>query len=499
MKLQFEKSAIRALKSALQDTKLMELAQEVKLSDAMPDIGRVLTSWAQIQMRSKEWSRDQVLITGGVTVHTLYMSEDGADPRCSENWIPFQMSWNVNPELREGGILIYPLVRFADSRGISARKLMLRIGIGVMVQALSPEEIPLVRPGEVPEDVQMLTERYPVRIPRETGEKTFLLDEEIPIPGSIPKPEKLIALTVTPIVTDSKVLGDKLTFRGVAGVHMIYRCEEGRIRSWEGSQEFAQITELDRTYGEDARAVVIMALTSLEQDLSESGTLRLKAGLVGQYMIEQRELVSVTEDAYSPFRDVELTTEMLEIPTILEDRTERINAAQVLSGQSGQIADVTFYPDFPTVRRMGAETELVTGGVFQILGYGEDQSPFSSAARWEGNVPLSADENVRMSIWPVTGGSASVMQSQEGTEIHGEAELRIISCSGTRIPMVTELDLGPLREPDAARPTFILTRPGEDTLWSIAKRCGSTVSAIQQANHLNAEPVGNPMLLIPVS
>lgn len=219
MKLQFEESTVRVLKSALQDTKLMELTQEVKLSDAMPDIGRVLTSWAQIQLRSKEWSRDQIQITGGVTVHTLYVPEDGSDPRCSENWVPFQMNWNVNPDLREGGILVMPLVRFADSRGISARKLMLRIGIGVMVQALSPQDVLLAAPGEVPEDVQLLTERYPVRLPRETGEKTFLIDEEIPVPDSIPKPEKLIALTISPQITDARVLGDKLTFRGSAGIY----------------------------------------------------------------------------------------------------------------------------------------------------------------------------------------------------------------------------------------------------------------------------------------
>lgn len=498
MKLQFEETAVRVLKSALQDTKLQELTQEVKLSDAMPDIGRALTSWAQIQLRSKEWSRGQLQVTGGVSVHTLYVPEDGSEPRCSENWIPFQMSWSVDPELREGGILIYPLVRFADSRAVSSRKLMLRIGIGLTVQALSPEDVHPAQSGEVPEDVQLLTGRYPLCLPKEMGEKTFLLDEEIPIPGTIPKPEKLLVLSLTPSVTEARVLGDKLAFRGRAGVHMVYRCEAGKIRSWDTEQPFSQIAQLDGSYGEDSRAVMVMALTSQEQLMEESGNLRLKAGLVGQYLVEERQLVSVTEDAYSPFRSVELTDTSLEVPVILEDRTQQLRAVQTLNSLSGQIADVSFYPDFPVLRGMGEQTALEMSGVFQVLSYGEDEALASASVRWEDALTLPADESVRLVSLPAHDGAPSASPTPEGTQLSADTQLRLISYARDRLPMVTALELGPQQMPDGARPTFILTRPGEESLWEIAKRCGSTVDAIQSANKLTNEPVGNPMLLIPV-
>ena len=38
----------------------------------------------------------------------------------------------------------------------------------------------------------------------------------------------------------------------------------------------------------------------------------------------------------------------------------------------------------------------------------------------------------------------------------------------------------------------------DDTLWDIAKYCGSTVSAIQRLNRLESEPEENRLLLIPV-
>ena len=49
-------------------------------------------------------------------------------------------------------------------------------------------------------------------------------------------------------------------------------------------------------------------------------------------------------------------------------------------------------------------------------------------------------------------------------------------------------------EPPVADP---LPGRGEERLWDLAKKCGSTVSAISQANHLEGEPEAGRMLLIP--
>ena len=85
MELQFQESEVRCLDRILGDVRRMELTQEVRLSDGMPDIGRVLTAWGQIQLRSKEWNREDIRISGGVMVWVLYLPEDGTEPRCVES------------------------------------------------------------------------------------------------------------------------------------------------------------------------------------------------------------------------------------------------------------------------------------------------------------------------------------------------------------------------------------------------------------------------------
>ena len=65
--------------------------------------------------------------------------------------------------------------------------------------------------------------------------------------------------------------------------------------------------------------------------------------------------------------------------------------------------------------------------------------------------------------------------------------------------MVTGLELGEMSRLDPSRPSLIMRRAGNDSLWELAKKSGSTVEAIRAANGLMEEPKQGRMLLIPVS
>jgi hypothetical protein len=71
--------------------------------------------------------------------------------------------------------------------------------------------------------------------------------------------------------------------------------------------------------------------------------------------------------------------------------------------------------------------------------------------------------------------------------------------SGESIPMVTELKIGQERTADPNRPSIILRRAGNESLWNIAKDYGSTVEAIREANKITEEPEKGQILLITLS
>ena len=91
---------------------------------------------------------------------------------------------------------------------------MVRVNVSVLAEALEPHEEEISNAVQVPEDLQLLRRTYPMRLPMEAGEKTFVVDEEFLLPPSAPAPEKLVSYCFEPQITEQKVLGGKVVFRG---------------------------------------------------------------------------------------------------------------------------------------------------------------------------------------------------------------------------------------------------------------------------------------------
>lgn len=498
MELQFEKTACRCLKQIAWEVQNQEQTQEVRLPDALPDIGRVLCAWGQVILRSKEWRGDGMSASGGVMAWVMYTPEDGSECRCMDTWIPFQIKWDFPQTQQEGRILLSPQLRSIDARTISARKMMVRVNVGILGEALEPWEGEICQPGEIPQGVELLRHTYPLRLPMEAGEKTFLLDEELTLPSSSPKADKIFRFEILPQILDQKVMAGKVVFRGNAIVHVLYRCSDGELAGWDFEIPFSQFGELEETLGQNAQVRLTVAVTSGELDLGEDGILRLKCGLVAQYVVSDEVLVELTEDAYSPHRDVNPNMTELVLPVVLDGRTEQLHGEQSVEIENGRVVDISFLPEFPRMDTAGDQINGEIPGTFQLLYQDAEGNLQSTTARWEGQWSATADPvgKIRLSVLP--SGRPQAVSGGGGITVKGNVSLSAITTAETGLKMMTGMDVGEMREPDPGRPTLILCRAEDGQLWNLAKRCGSTVSAICQANQLQGEPMQGEMLLIPV-
>ena len=163
-----------------------------------------------------------------------------------------------------------------------------------------------------------------------------------------------------------------------------------------------------------------------------------------------------------------------------------------------RLTDIQFLPQPVGQRSTGEEVTLEIPGQFQLLYYDIEGTPRSSISRWEDTVLLPAGEESRVeaSVWPAGKAQGSLMSGSAQLSTDIIVMIETASAGGT--PMVTGLELGELREQDSKRPSLIIRRPAGQTLWELAKDCGSTVSAIREANGLQTEPVDEILLLIPV-
>lgn len=493
MDVNFQNRQLFCLSTAVRELQNCEQTQEIKLTEGMPDVGRILSSWGQPILRGKEWGTDTLNYTGGMMVWVLYAPEDGSPERCVEGWIPFQLRWDLPEDLPEGQIRLRLLPRLVDARSVSPRKILVRAGMAVMAEAFVPTQVPVPELEESPDGVELLRRTYPVRLMKEAGEKSFVLDEELALPEDLPQPEQIIYYRVEPKVTDRKVLSEKVVFRGSAELHTLYRGEGGQLNSWDFDLPFSQYTELSGEYGSEAQADFALCPTSMELELDDEGHFRFKCGITAQYCITDREQLSVVEDAYSPNRELTIQPQTLELPAILENRRETVYAQGNLPAQVNTAADVRFLPDFPKQRYRDNGIELELSGIFQSLYYGEDGTLGAGTVRWDGSLHLNADDNTLLTAVP-----APVSLQSSAGNVKAELPLELTATAKQQLPVVTGLALGEERKPDPSRPCLILRRAGGESLWQIAKAAHSTVSSIREANGLQAEPVPGQLLLIPV-
>lgn len=491
------KQYINYLSAPVQEVQDMEQTQELRISDGMPDIGRVLAAWGQALLRGKQWETDAVNLTTGVMAWVLYEPEEGGQPQVVESWIPMQLQWDLPEEAPEGKMLSQPMLRFVDARCLSARKLSIRAGVSAMMQALTPAQAELWQPEQEESDIQLLSATYPMLLPVQAGEKAFLVDETLTLPASEPDMETLIYGAAEPVVTDKKLLGDKVIFRGFLRHHVLYRGEEGQLNSWDFEVPFSQFAPLEGSFSNDAQPVILAGIQSLEQELDEEGKLHLKCGVLAQYLVRRMEQVTVTEDAYSPTRELDIQWQELCLPGVLEVQTRTLTAEQELSQACKRIADTVFLPDQPRQRRTEDGVQWTMPGTFQLLCCTEDGNYQGVSARWQGELSQKAGQDCMMLCRIVPGSPAQSRSTGDGVSTRAEyaAELTTLSRAGIR--MVSGIVPGQEKQPRENRPSLILCRAGEERLWDLAKKCGSTVSAISRANHLEGEPEAGRMLLIP--
>lgn len=497
MEIKFQSETLRSLYRCADRQQVLEQTQEVRLPESMPDIGRVLGAWGKVLVRGKEWRSSGMNISGGVMTWVLYAPEDGSEPRSVEAWIPFQMKWDFPDTQKDGYIFVVPTLKGIDARSTSARKLMVRANICAWGRALVSGETDVYTADEVPEDVNLLTADYPMELACESGEKMVQVDEEINISDTYPVPEKILRYSFSPVVTEQRVMTSRLVFRGKGNLHMMY-LSEGRVCSGDWEVVFSQYADLDRDYSSGATAQVVPVMTNLEADIAE-GKLRMKCDLAAQYIIYDRVMVQLTEDAYSNQRGVTLQTCQPEIPRLLDRRQESLRLSQSVEASAGKIADVSCLCDLPQRLHSGDVPQLMLTGQMQVLYYDEAGNLQSGMSRFEQTLDVPADDDVQLDGILSCDCAPQAVMTAEQAEVSVTVGIEVAAMTNDRLPMVCGLELGELKEPDAMRPSLILRKFGGSRLWDMAKESGSTVAAILQANHIDGEPDTGRVLLIPVS
>lgn len=496
MELQFEPKTEKYLHQALFQTQNIEETQEIKLPPDLPDVGHVINVWGQCVLRSKQWQGDTITVSGGVMAWILYQSAEEDARKVTEAWVPFQARWTVPDSGTEGTVRACCTLSAVDARMVSARRMMLRVGVSVTGEALRRQELTTYTPCQLPPDIQILTKTYPMLLPKESSERSFTVEAEQPLPAAGDGVPSILCSSVFPVIQEQKISGSRLAFRGIAQGRVLYDLD-GTVQSWDCEMPFSQVAELDGEYDADSRVSVIPAVTSVEAEYAD-GKLQLHCGLTGQYMVCSRTMAELTEDAYSPLREIQLEKDTLDAPAFLDGLTKELTCECSL-GSDGTVMDLSFCPESVQQTWESGSAVYRISGNFRSLEKNDAGELISETGKGECPMEVAQGENTTGQLWLQCAGLPSAGLSPDGNSGRCRITAQVNVLSGQSPEMIRSISAGENKQRDKNRPSLLLCRPRrEETLWQLAKRCGSTVDAISAANHLTDNPPENQLLLIPL-
>lgn len=500
MELNFQESRTDCLELLFHETVAQEETAEIIVPEGWQDIGRVVNSFATIQLRQKEVGSGVVTVSGGIRGGILYVPEGEEVPKLLQTYVPFTVKKEQENLDVKDTVQCHFSVSRVDARMLNSRKAMLRVSLSCRFCAYTPKQLVTHTLPEETEGLMTCETVLPMRLCMAAEEKGFVLNEEVLIPDSMPAVEEILEEQYRIQVTEKKMIGSKAVFKGSLGVHTLYLGQDSSLSSYDADLPFSQYMELNGDL-EDCEPEIQLSITGAE--LETDGQLschRLLANinLVAQCAVFGICRVPYISDAYSITEKLIPEYRSISLPAQLDHRQIRSTMTGRQSFSAKKLVDIYAYPEDVIQNRNGETVCLQSGANVNLLYYDNDNKLQGKTVRLQ--------QSTDMKLSPMASCRARTQTTEPCTAVAGaEFEIRceVETCVDSYATQEIRGICGGKTEPieqEAERPSLILRRVGQDeSLWSIAKDYRTTVKKIMEANSLPEDSVlQDRLLLIPM-
>lgn len=495
MELAFEKSNLAFLDCTIRETRGQEETAEVIVPDSYPDAERVICASASCMLRSKECRAGSIVISGAVRANALYAPEDGSWPRMLEAYIPFSVRFDHPAADEQTQVICGLTVRQADARLVNSRKLLIRVGIGCQLAGYEAKTQEICTLKSAPETLQTRTQTYPLCLPLMTGEKAFVISENVELGGAEEVVAQIIWYRCEPEITDRKLVGRRAVFKGNLVLHLLYENESHALLTLERRIPFSQYCELSEDADDDTLSVSLSVTgAELEAD-SEGKRLLLSVSFVTQCLVTGMRNVQVTEDAYAIGAVFTPQWQQTTLRCILDRQTPCEQLGAQIAGEVSTVICCQADVDAPQQQRADGRVRISVPVNVHLLYLDSSGALQCAQQRTESVYEAAVGEGTQCTVSAQIDNTQALLSS-------GGAEVRAGVCMTlefTAEQTLRSLCGGTLEEAayDAARPSAILrVCPGGTTLWELGKQYEARADAIAGANHLSGDTVPEEMLLL---
>lgn len=484
-----------------------EETAETIVPDYCPDIARIIETNGAVYLHSRELRDGRAELSGMVQVTVLYTPDGESGIRALEFSVPFSVEGDAQSLEGCSSLAAEVEAESLETRLLNPRKLFTRCKLNARITGWKRVTLSFATDAAAQE--------YPLEIRKETrrailltqiAEREFTFTDDWNLSPGRPGAYELLSSRVAHTVTESKLIGNKLIFKGIFSVSLLYNTEDGTCCSGSGELPFSQILDVTGA-PEEASAAVTLQLTGADIRIDsgdpEGRRIAVTLYLRAMALLRQEQELEVLNDLYSTACELHYDAEPLALVTLCQRQTRREAVRELLEigVVAAEVIAVWVDCGAVTVSGEGERTGLRTAADVRILYRDEGGVPLVAERRMEISCAAAVPEDCAVTAWAVCPEEPQGSIGERGIEVRFPVDFCMEAVRQTRTLCVASARLDTDTPKDcAACPSLVLRRMGGDeTAWDLAKACNSTISAILAANGI-AEEADIPretLILIP--
>ena len=508
MELELQQVSVDAYETGGDITLTQDESAETIVPDYCPDMARVIVTEGTVFLHSQELREGRAEVTGSVQVNILYTPDGESGVRALELTLPFsaesdnralsdceEVTAEVTPELLE-------------ARMLNPRKVLTRCRLSTRLTGYRKKPLCLTTDVVAGDDCRLekRRERRKIVLLTRMLRREFQFSDSFTLPSGRPGAVELLSVDVTPNVTETKIIGNKLICKGVFTLSLLYLTEENACASQTAELPFSQIMDVEDV-PEDAPVSVRVTLNGADVQLDGGDPEGREIGVtlyLDALAAVRRELeLDLLRDLYSTAWETRYDAVPLTMTESWERQTCRQPVRELL--ETGTAADeilslrVLCGPVSASAEE--GRTVLRTPVAIRALYCDEGGVTLLAERRTEVRCETDLPDGCQVTAQAEVSEEPRGAIGERGVEVRFAVDFRMEAVRLTRSLCVTaaELDTDAPKDTTDA-PSLILRRMGPDeTAWDMAKACNSTVAAILDANRIaeEAELPRDSMILIP--
>lgn len=471
-----------------------EETMETAIPEYCPDLGRIVETAGQVQIRSRSTDGKTVTVSGAVRLTVLYTSEESTGLRSLTLTVPFTAAAE---ELRLAAcqtLWVTGRLLLCEAQAVTARRIYVRVIPELTVTGYRRSVLRLCTgPAEEDASLRLLRQERTACLTAAAAECVCSAAQEAPAPADRPAPEDLLCSRLYPRVTGCQPVGNKLMVKGELGLSVLYRCREQQLYTYETPLPFSQIVDLPEGAGQGACSAAVQ-LAGCEVRLlrsEETCAFSVTAELRLLVLAERRETISCLTDLYSIRCDTRVETETVTLPAAEPERAERRECVQHLNfGRQRPLVYITGADCAPSP--VGESDERRAAVRLRLLYLDEEGTPSAAERTAELALPETS-RDAECALW----GAPEVSLAGGSCDIRQVVLLRTPAEEQQTLSVVTEAELLEDRQ-TAHRPSLVMRRlTAGESLWDVARQYHTDETLIRAVNHLEEGELPEKMLLIP--